>query len=169
MNVRFKPTIIYVEDNHGDAFLLDEALKVRNHDVELTIMESGDKALHYFTIKATAQDIPPPHCILLDSNLPMVTGVDLIIFLRSCPIYNHTPIYIFASEADYGSLKGRIKVSNESFLNKPHDWNHFIALADLLMRSADANAHHATASTTDSNPEVHATGDLRHTHPRRPA
>jgi CheY-like chemotaxis protein len=156
-----RPTVIYVEDNHGDALLLQEALSERGHDVNLVIIDKGDKALHYFQVKAKIRDIPPPHCILLDTNLPIVTGLQLIEFIRGADGYNDTPVYIFASEREYVSLKAAIVVSSESFLIKPLTWEGFLELADLLMRSAKAKDEDTKASPTDSKPEVHAEGELR--------
>jgi CheY-like chemotaxis protein len=155
------PTIIYVEDNHGDALLLREALLERKHQVNLVIIENGAKALHYFEIKAKVRDIPPPHCILLDTHLPIVTGLQLISFIRGTAGYNDTPVYIFASESDYAALRATIVVSKESFLIKPNTWERFLDLADLLMKSAEAKADNVVASALDSKPEVHAEGALR--------
>ncbi len=156
-----KPTIIYVEDNHGDALLLQEALAERHHDVSLVVIDHGAKALHYFEVKAKVKDIPPPHCILLDTHVPIVTGVQLITFIRGAACYNDTPVYVFASESDYSLLRASISVSKESFLIKPSTWEGFLELADLLMASAEAKANDTKASPTDAKPEVHAVGDLR--------
>src|SRR3954466_15705786 len=98
-----KPVIIYVEDNSGDALLLREAFVERAHEVELLIIEHGDKALHYFQIKARARDLPPPHCILLDDHVPMVTGLQLITFLRQQSAFDRTPVFIFASPKEYAA------------------------------------------------------------------
>jgi CheY-like chemotaxis protein len=156
-----KPTIIYVEDNAGDALLLREALHERLHDVHLVVIEQGDQALHYFQVKARIRDIPPPHCILLDSHLPIITGVELVEFIRGAEGYNDTPVYIFASESDYGKLRKAITISNESFLIKPIAWEGFLALADLLMKSAKAKDENTVADAGDAKPEVHAEGALR--------
>ena len=155
------PTIVYVEDNAGDAVLLQEALSECGHPTVLTIIEDGAQALHYFEIKASAQDVPPPHCILLDTQLPIVTGVQLLRFLRGCPIFNDTPIYIFSSKRDYLALLKDTVVSDESFLTKPAHWNGFLALAELLMRSATAKQDDTAANTTDQKPEAHPPGTLR--------
>ncbi len=156
-----KPTIIYVEDNHGDAMLLQEALTERHHDVALATIDNGSKALHYFEVKAKVRDVPPPHCILLDTHLPIVTGLQLIEFIRGSEAYHDTPVYVFASEKEYAALKKATVVSGESFLIKPTDWEGFLALADLLMKSAEAKEGDLKASPTDEKPEVHAEGDLR--------
>ena len=155
------PVIVYVEDNAGDALLLQEALGECGHQTVLTIIEDGAKALRYFEIKANAHEVPPPHCILLDTHLPVVTGIELLRFVRSCPLFNDTPVYIFASKDEYLVLLQDTVVSDESFLTKPGVWQDFLALADVLMRSAVAKQEHTIASLDDAKPEVHAEGTLR--------
>jgi CheY-like chemotaxis protein len=156
-----RPVIIYVEDNQGDAILLQEALQERAPEVSLVVIEDGAKALHYFQIKARVRDIPPPHCILLDTHLPIVTGLQLLAFIRTAESYNDTPVYIFADEADYRVVSDVVRVSKESFLIKPAAWPGYLDLAELLMKSSVAKAEGTPASPTDNRPEVHPEGPLR--------
>jgi CheY-like chemotaxis protein len=155
------PTIVYVEDNAGDARLLEEALRARGHATQLQVIENGAMALRYFEIKATARDVPPPHCILLDSYLPAVTGAQLLRFIRGSRVYDDTPVYIFAAEKEYQDLIRTGVVSRESFITKSDSWDGFLQLADLLMRSAKAKQEDLPASPTDTKPEAHAEGALR--------
>jgi len=155
------PTIVYVEDNAGDAILLEEALRERNHAAQLVVIDQGDKALHYFKMKETARDLPPPHCILLDAHLPLVTGGQLLRFLRASRVYDDTPVYLFAPERDYADIRQTGLVSKESFITKATNWDGMLQLADLLMSSAHAKDQQTPASATDSRPEVHAEGVLR--------
>ena len=155
------PTIVYVEDNSGDTLLLEESLRARGYATQLLVIANGAKALHYFKIKESARDVPPPHCILLDSYLPAIAGAELLRFIRSSRVYDDTPVYFFAGPADYQDLMKDGLVSKESFITKAHTWDGFLQLADLLMRSATAKHDNTPANTTDSKPEVPAEGDLR--------
>lgn len=155
------PTIVYVEDNAGDAVLLEEALRERGHATQLLVIEKGDKALHYFEVKASARDLPPPHCILLDSHLPMVTGSQLLRFIRGSDAYVHTPVYIFADMTGYQDLLHAGIVSRDSFISKPSDWQQFLELANLLMRSAEANQQQVANPQTNKQPELPASGLLQ--------
>jgi CheY-like chemotaxis protein len=155
------PTIVYVEDNAGDAVLLEEALREREHATQLIVIETGDKALHYFKIKESEGHLPPPHCILLDEFLPCVTGAQLLRFIRGSKVYDDTPVYIFAPEKEYKDLIDANIVSKESFITKSSSWDGFIQLADMLMRSAEAKQDDKPASSSDSKPEVHAEGAMR--------
>jgi len=155
------PTIVYIEDNDGDALLLEEALRSSGHSTQLLVIEDGSKALRYFQIKETARDVPPPHCILLDRYLPAVTGAQLFRFIRGSKVYDDTPVYLFAPENEYKDLLQANLASKESFITKPGTWDEFLQLAHLMMRSATAKQNNTPANTTDSKPEVHAEGDLR--------
>lgn len=157
----YLPTIVYVEDNSGDALLLEEALRERGHATQLLVLEKGDKALRYFQVKESARDLPPPHCILLDAHLPVVTGAQLLRFIRGSPVYNATPVYLFATAHEYLAVLEDIVVSPESFIAKATSWKEFLQLADLLMRSASAMQDQVPANATEGGPEAHATGTLR--------
>ncbi|MBA3687190.1 MAG: response regulator [Planctomycetes bacterium] len=159
------PTIVYVEDNSGDALLLEESLRERGHSVELLIIERGDKALRYFQIKDSARDLPPPHCILLDSHLPIVTGAQLISFIRASSLFDATPVYIFAAEREYREIIGTALVSRQSFITKPNSWQQFLTLADLLMTSVEANLSGDRQPAGSAGPEVPANAELRSLEP----
>jgi CheY-like chemotaxis protein len=162
------PTIVYVEDSTGDAMLLEEALRLRGHAVRLQIFESGVKALHYFRIKQDARNVPPPHCILLDAQLPDLTGAQLLRFIRGSQVYDDTPVYIFAPQTgEYRDIIQSGIVSKESFIKKAISWVQFLELADLLMSSASAKDENAVADAVDSRPEVHAHGALRRDESRK--
>lgn len=97
----FLPTIVYDEDNGGDTLLLEEALRSKSYKAQLLVIAKGDTALHYFQVKQTAKYVPPPHCILLDSHLPVVSGLALLQFIRGASAFNKTPVYIFADISMY--------------------------------------------------------------------
>jgi CheY-like chemotaxis protein len=155
------PTIVYVEDNAGDALILEEALREHNHRTQLLVIAHGERALHYFKIKESARDLPPPHCILLDNFVPMVTGAEILVFIRGSKVYNETPVYIFAEERSYAEVLKDTLVSKESFITKPSNWEEFLQLGDLLMGCVRAKLDQVPANPADNRPEVHATGPLR--------
>jgi DNA-binding response OmpR family regulator len=136
MSAPAKNVIVYVEDNSGDSLLLREALIEASPTTELLVIDNGQKALHYFEVKARARDLPPPHCILLDDNLPMVTGIDLIKFIRSNDAFQCTPVFIFAAPSKYADVRAVVDISPDSFLRKPTDWDQFRLLADTLVQGA---------------------------------
>ncbi len=147
------PTIVYVEDNHGDAVLLGEALRLSGFGVELLLFGQGDEALHYLKIRETARDVPPPHCILLDQYVPRVNGGQLLRFIRGTSAFDPTPVYLFAQEKAYADLVDARLVTRDCFLTKPTTWDGFLRLALLMMKSTQADG-----GTLPTGPEKGARG-----------
>jgi CheY-like chemotaxis protein len=85
-------TILLVEDNPDDAFLLTlefEDAGVRN---EVVVLEDGERALHYLSRSHPYEEAPTPGLVLLDLHLPRLDGhevlaaVDADALMRSIPI-----------------------------------------------------------------------------------
>jgi CheY-like chemotaxis protein len=64
-----------VEDNPADALVLEIALEQAAVPVEITLIDSGEKAIKYFTdsTNSAKRDL-----VLLDLSLPMVTGLEVL-------------------------------------------------------------------------------------------
>ena len=76
--------VLIVEDEHDIAGLIKHTLE-RTGDTEAHVVSSGDAAL-----KAVAEE--PPDLIILDLNLPVVSGVEVCRILRSRSDARHVPI-----------------------------------------------------------------------------
>ncbi|MCX2968838.1 MULTISPECIES: PP2C family protein-serine/threonine phosphatase [Streptomyces] len=66
------PEVLLVEDDDGDALLVEELLLDSGVTVELTRARSLADA------KAALAEAPAPHCVLLDLHLPDGQGVDVV-------------------------------------------------------------------------------------------
>lgn len=103
-------TILYVEDNHLLLRTLKETLSLEGWRVEPC--ENGAQAL------ARIESDEPFDLILLDNNLPEVSGIELIRRARALPHRQQTPIIMFsASRVERAALNAG---ANE-FLRKPDD------------------------------------------------
>ena len=72
-------TILSIEDNEPDFILLKEALN-RISDVSLTILNvnNGKDALDFLYKKEKYQSAPTPDLIILDINLPILNGKEVL-------------------------------------------------------------------------------------------
>jgi hypothetical protein len=98
---------------------------------------------------------------LLDSRLPAVSGVELLTFVRGTETFKDTPVYIFGAEVEYRTLLQTLPLSPESFITKANNFDGFLQLAELLMRSSLAKLDNVPTNSTDTLPEAPAQGDLR--------
>lgn len=87
-----QPTVLMVEDNPADVYLISEA--IRQHEVEarLVVMSDGESAIHYIQ-----QEDAPPAVIVLDLNLPKRSGIQILEAIRSKANYQDIPVIVFTS------------------------------------------------------------------------
>lgn len=77
------PDIFYVEDDVDYAFFMQSALQEVKDTLNLTIVEDGTEALQ--KLQKFAESKTKPKLILLDLNLPGLSGLDLLKFIRDIP------------------------------------------------------------------------------------
>ncbi len=95
-------TILIAENNAADAFLLRRAFRKADLPCQLRFVADGQEALTYIQGNApyTDRDIfPRPALLLLDLDIPLVTGFDVLRWLKANPAFNHLPVVILSSSA----------------------------------------------------------------------
>src|ERR1700722_15090746 len=85
--------ILLVEDNDGDALLLEKALRARGLTCELLRYEDGEQAVHALSSDHSFM----PDLILLDLNLPRREGFDVLGVVRTTPRLVDVPVGILTS------------------------------------------------------------------------
>ncbi len=122
-------TILLVEDNADDEALTFRALMKNNIANHLVVAHDGAEALDYLfgTGQYSGRDTNVgPHLVLLDLNLPKVSGLEVLRQLRSNERTKLLPVVILtSSNEEQDRLQGYDSGAN-SYVRKPVDFNHFI-------------------------------------------
>ncbi|WP_295645960.1 PAS domain S-box protein [uncultured Methylibium sp.] len=121
--------MLYVEDNRLNAILFEEAIK-RHGDIELRIAEDGPEAL------ALVRDWPP-QVLVLDANLPSMSGYELLRHLRALPPLAGTPAFMCSADALPSDLERAREAGFTGYWTKPIDIERVIGDLDAL-RTATA-------------------------------
>jgi CheY-like chemotaxis protein len=98
-----KPTILLVEDNEEDAFLLRRALRRETIDCAVQVAEDGQEAIEYLggTGKyADRTQHPFPSLVLLDLKLPYVHGFEVLAWVATQPACKDLRIIILTSSGE---------------------------------------------------------------------
>jgi two-component system response regulator len=122
-------TILLVEDNADDEALTFRALMKNNIGNQLVITRDGAEALDYLFANGqySARDVNAgPQVVLLDLNLPKVSGLEVLRRLRANDRTRHLPVVILtSSNEEQDRLQGYENGAN-SYVRKPVDFNQFI-------------------------------------------
>lgn len=123
-------SILLVEDNPGDIFLIRQALLEHQIDAELFIAQDGDE----FTalLEKLGDSVPRPDVLLLDLNLPRIEGPDLFRRVRGHTLCSDAPLIVVTSS---DSAKDRAWTSEfgvSHYFRKPSDFAEFMQLGALI-------------------------------------
>jgi two-component system response regulator len=121
-------TILLVEDNSSDELLTLRAFQKNNITNEVVVARSGEDALDYLfaTGVHAERDVNDlPQVVLLDLNLPRLSGLDVLRRLRADERTRLVPVVILtSSNEDEDIISGYADGAN-SYVRKPVDFGQF--------------------------------------------
>jgi CheY-like chemotaxis protein len=128
-------TVLYVEDEPGDAMFMEMAFSQREMRSALHVVGDGRAAMEYLSGTGKYGDrkeYPLPDVVLLDLNLPVVPGFEVLRWMRNHPDFGRTPVVVFSSSTrDDDQVKARELGANE-FLTKPSSGLDFVSVVEVL-------------------------------------
>ena len=86
--------IFLIDDDIDDRLIFEELLKATDADTLLTFAENGLEMIAQLE-KASDDDLPD--MIILDQNMPKMTGKESLIFLKESRRYRHIPTFIYST------------------------------------------------------------------------
>ena len=123
--------IFLAEDNIADVYLIREALDQAGLKYSLDVAENGERAsnlLHEFT-----PDFQP-NLIVLDLNLPRVTGSELLALIKASQVLKDIPVVIFTSSDSPHDRAEISRLGASRYLRKPSNLDEFLAMGEELAR-----------------------------------
>jgi len=140
MNSTARPTcrVLYVEDAHEDQQILREAIDFASVPVELVTANNAKSALGLLSDGSTF------HVLLLDWNLPIVTGVEFLTALRTAQ--PTVPVIILTGEPRMVDVNAARTLGASTILKKPLVLEEWEQLASRLYEHCGEAFTKATAS-----------------------
>ena len=132
-----KPTILLVEDDANDAFLMQRAFGKGSVPVQVQIAGDGREALRYLRGEgdyANRERHPLPLLTLLDLNIPYIPGLQVLKQIREDPRLRTLIIVVLTSSVAAADVKRAYDLGANSFLSKPSGLEKVQELVELLDR-----------------------------------
>ena len=132
-----KPTILLVEDDENDIFLMERAFGKASVPVQIQVARDGREALRYVHGEgkyANREQYPLPWLTLLDLNLPYVPGLEVLKQIREHPELRKLVVVVLTSSVADSDLEHAYELGANSYLSKPNSLEEVQELAELLGR-----------------------------------
>ncbi len=121
--------LLVIEDNPGDVRLLEEVFRELAADVHISVARDGAEALE--TIYGSVSGFGTlPDLILLDLNLPKVSGHEVLSKLKSNPLTIRIPVIVFTSSKAESDVKRAYDCHVNAYLKKPSTLDGLLSAAE---------------------------------------
>jgi len=118
--------ILLVEDNPGDARLAQEALKDSKMKNNLYIVYDGIDAMNFLRKAGKYSDAVTPDLVLLDLNLPLKNGKEVLEEIKSDDDLKRIPVVILTTSKSEEDILKSYNLHANCFITKPIDLSQFI-------------------------------------------
>ncbi len=129
--------IILVEDDPDHADLITEILMGGDIETEIVLVQDGIEALDYFqelVIKWNGQIEYKIKLIILDLNLPKISGMDILKFLKKDSKYSKIPVIILSTSSDQRTIDEAYKNGVNGYFVKPASYEEFVEKIKILKK-----------------------------------
>ena len=120
------PRVLVVEDEQDIAGLIKHALE-RSGDARVEIVSSGDSAL-----RAVTED--PPDLVILDLNLPVLSGTEVCRILRTRPGTAQVPIIMLTARTGEADRVAGLDLGADDYVTKPFSLRELAARVRAVLR-----------------------------------
>jgi CheY-like chemotaxis protein/anti-sigma regulatory factor (Ser/Thr protein kinase) len=133
-------TVLYVEDNEANMKLVEQLI-ARRRDLRLLTAVNGALGIE---VACTTH----PTVILMDINLPDISGAEALKILREDPATAHIPVVALSANAMARDIEKGLEAGFFSYLTKPIKVNELMQTLDMGLKFAALHPHQTTNKET---------------------
>lgn len=120
-------TIVMVEDDEGHARLIEKNIRRAGVNNQIVAFATGAAALDYLIgADATGRPSnPSPRLVLLDLNLPDMTGIDILARLKANEHTRRLPVIVLTTTDDKREIERCYDLGANVYITKPVNYDSF--------------------------------------------
>ena len=112
-------SILMLEDDADDRLITESTFSSKGFNVELIFLVSGKQVMEYLSQCGQGRTYHFPDLVLLDKNIPMHSGLDVLNEIKSHPVYKKIPVVMVSGTAFQQDVDEAYKLGVNSFIQKP--------------------------------------------------
>lgn len=127
MSEKKEVSILLVEDDPGHALLIEKNLRRANITNDIVTVNDGQRALDYLFCEGEYCDrrCDSPLLVLLDLNLPVVDGFEVLKRMKGDDRTRHIPVIILTTTDDKREASRCYDLGCNVYITKPVDYEQF--------------------------------------------
>jgi chemotaxis family two-component system response regulator Rcp1 len=111
--------VLLIEDSPGDVRLTEVALHEANRRINLHVASDGVEAMAFLHRKGAFAEVPRPDLILLDLNLPMMDGREVLAHIKADADLKTIPTLILTTSVAEADIVKSYQLQANCYLSKP--------------------------------------------------
>jgi CheY-like chemotaxis protein len=125
--MKFSHTFLLVEDNPADIIITQRAIRESGLEVHLMVVRDGQEAIDLLLSEPPRDHSPPrPDLILLDLNLPRMTGREVLERIRQHNRMWPIPVVVLTTSSRLEDIDTMYRAGANTYIQKPTDFDRFV-------------------------------------------
>jgi len=124
--------VLLIEDSFDDQQFVIRASRKIGYDIDLRLCTDGEEALCFVNREGIYSDAELPDFVLLDLNLPGLSGLEVLEAIRAHEFYASIPVVVFSSSSHEEDVKRAWRLGCSSFFQKPSNPTLYMELLSSL-------------------------------------
>ncbi|MES2692887.1 MAG: response regulator [Verrucomicrobiota bacterium] len=127
--------ILHVENDPDDIFLTQRAFKKAGCEHPINAVENGEQGVAYLRGQerfSNRADYPLPAVILLDWNMPLMSGAEFLRWIRSEAALKRLPVVVLTSSNNDADMREAYELGANGYIVKPGTQESFQEMARIF-------------------------------------
>lgn len=124
-------SVLIIEDNPGDAFIMEEALREHGVNCTVTVLSDGEEASEFFN-RIEHEGTVVPGIVLLDLNLPKRSGHWVLSRIRRTERCAMVPVIVVSSSEAESDLQANHTLGATAYFRKASNLDQFLKLGSVV-------------------------------------
>lgn len=126
------PEILLVDDNPADIDLTSEVLAQSQQHYHVNSVNDGAEAISFLRHQGKYMTAPCPDLVVLDLNLPIKDGRQVLSDIKADPSLQKIPVVIFTTSQAHSDISRSYELGANCYLKKPGNLAEFVAVVQSM-------------------------------------
>jgi two-component system, chemotaxis family, response regulator Rcp1 len=125
-------SVLLVEDDPGDVLIAREAMAAGQLSTTLDVVTDGREAIAYLRRENGFADASRPDLILLDLNLPRMSGHEVLAEVKNDPELRRIPVVVLTTSQAHEDIAKSYDLHASVHVSKPVDFDAFTGVVKQI-------------------------------------